>query len=637
MGKGIVQVRKGIASLWSSANTILKDGELGYDKTNRRIKVGDGSTPWNTLPVTTNTWIATSGTPSNSVGMDGDLAWDAAAKTVYGPKAAGVWPAGQSLQGPQGNPGSTGSTGPGVPTGGAADTFLAKIDATNYNTSWRTPAQVAALLPTATTTTAGTMSAADKTRLSNLAFGYANLLDYGGDSTGVTPITTPLNNAIAALPAGGVVFLPPGTYLENTAPYIVAANNITILGAGENATVLKTTNTTGDQLRVTGYGSKVRDIQIQGPGTSTTSSKTAGIGLDIQSTEGEVINVSFAYQASCLRLGGHLTNADGIFARYWTLNGIIVDHQSDHQISRVVMDNAVATLPTGAGIDVRVSASLVLDMLNIIHANWCLNLSPAAGVTIPSVKATNCFFDTSVIGCRMAGAGSVYRSEFTNCWFSSMSQYGVLMAATTAGVSIDGITWVNCDFYNNVGGTTTGIAVTTSNIGKWKMVGCTVAGWTVGIQLIPGASHFPTILSNTIGSVSAFGVNGTGISVPGGTYKGLVMIGNDVVDNTTAISLGAVSATAANYRIIDNAGINPRGTELRPVATPVAGTTYTNNTGFRVQVMHKNSAAPSAVIINGTTYTVAFLASQVFTVTLEPGGTIAFTGGTHTSWSWIGM
>ena len=56
--------------------------------------------------------IQTSGAPSNSVGINGQFAWDAAASTLYGPKSNGVWPAGVVLLGAQGPAGPTGPQGP---------------------------------------------------------------------------------------------------------------------------------------------------------------------------------------------------------------------------------------------------------------------------------------------------------------------------------------------------------------------------------------------------------------------------------------------------------------------------------------------------------------------------------------------
>lgn len=492
-------------------------------------------------------------------------------------------------------------------------------------------------MPAATTTTAGHMPAASQKIISSFALGIVNIVDYGADTTGVTPITTALNNAVAAFGgAGGVVMFPPGSYLENTAPYIVAANNIKLWApSGANSTVIKTSNTTGDQLRLTGYGCAIEGFSIQGPGTGTTSNKTAGIGLDIQSTEGRATGCSFAFHFDACRIGGTLVDVDDLWVRYFKANGIVVDQNSDHRITRVSMVNNAATLPTGAGIDVRVTASLVLEQLNIIASNFALNLSPTIGVTIPSIKGTDCFFDTSAVGVRMAGAGSVLRSEFTNCWFSSMSTAGIMMTPATAG-GVDGITFTNCDIYNNVAGTTNGV-LTNTNVGKWKMVGCSIAGWTNGVNLVAGSLHYPTMVGNTIGAVSAFTANGTGIAFGAGTYKGLMLSNNDVVDNT-AVQTGysGVVVSAANaglFRVVDNPGLNPIGVVTTP-AVAASTVAMPNLTGVRVLV-RLSGGTVTAYTVNGVATGLVAAATLLFP--LEPGSTLAITYSVVPTMKWIGQ
>jgi hypothetical protein len=60
-----------------------------------------------------------SGAPANGLGVDGDFYIDPIAQLIYGPKAAGVWPAGVNYKGAQGQQGSAGSQGqqglPGTP------------------------------------------------------------------------------------------------------------------------------------------------------------------------------------------------------------------------------------------------------------------------------------------------------------------------------------------------------------------------------------------------------------------------------------------------------------------------------------------------------------------------------------------
>lgn len=47
--KNTLSVRKGTATEWSNANPVLASGEPGFDTTNNILKIGDGSTAWNSL------------------------------------------------------------------------------------------------------------------------------------------------------------------------------------------------------------------------------------------------------------------------------------------------------------------------------------------------------------------------------------------------------------------------------------------------------------------------------------------------------------------------------------------------------------------------------------------------------------
>lgn len=44
-----IQVKRGLAADWTSQNTILSTGEFGYEKDTGKLKIGDGTTPWNSL------------------------------------------------------------------------------------------------------------------------------------------------------------------------------------------------------------------------------------------------------------------------------------------------------------------------------------------------------------------------------------------------------------------------------------------------------------------------------------------------------------------------------------------------------------------------------------------------------------
>jgi len=62
----VIQVKRGSASSWTSANTVLAAGEIGFETDTKKMKVGDGSTAWTSLGYTVVdlTSAALTGTPT---------------------------------------------------------------------------------------------------------------------------------------------------------------------------------------------------------------------------------------------------------------------------------------------------------------------------------------------------------------------------------------------------------------------------------------------------------------------------------------------------------------------------------------------------------------------------------------------
>jgi hypothetical protein len=46
-----IQIRRGTAAQWSSANPVLASGEFGYETDTGKFKIGDGTTAWNSIAV----------------------------------------------------------------------------------------------------------------------------------------------------------------------------------------------------------------------------------------------------------------------------------------------------------------------------------------------------------------------------------------------------------------------------------------------------------------------------------------------------------------------------------------------------------------------------------------------------------
>jgi len=49
----IIQIKRGTAAAWTSANPTLNAGEMGFETDTKKMKVGDGSTAWTSLAYTT--------------------------------------------------------------------------------------------------------------------------------------------------------------------------------------------------------------------------------------------------------------------------------------------------------------------------------------------------------------------------------------------------------------------------------------------------------------------------------------------------------------------------------------------------------------------------------------------------------
>jgi len=51
-----IQLRRGTAAQWTSANPTLASGEPGFETDTRKLKIGNGSAAWTALPYTVDTW-----------------------------------------------------------------------------------------------------------------------------------------------------------------------------------------------------------------------------------------------------------------------------------------------------------------------------------------------------------------------------------------------------------------------------------------------------------------------------------------------------------------------------------------------------------------------------------------------------
>jgi hypothetical protein len=68
-----IQIRRGTAANWTSANPTLAEGELGYETDTGKIKAGDGSTAWTSLGYISGTGALTEVSSDTTPQLGGDL------------------------------------------------------------------------------------------------------------------------------------------------------------------------------------------------------------------------------------------------------------------------------------------------------------------------------------------------------------------------------------------------------------------------------------------------------------------------------------------------------------------------------------------------------------------------------------
>lgn len=62
-----IQLRRDTSTNWTTKNPILKSGEAGYDTTNKKLKIGDGVTNWNSLAYFTDIYLNASNINSGTL------------------------------------------------------------------------------------------------------------------------------------------------------------------------------------------------------------------------------------------------------------------------------------------------------------------------------------------------------------------------------------------------------------------------------------------------------------------------------------------------------------------------------------------------------------------------------------------
>jgi hypothetical protein len=156
-----------------------------------------------------------------------------------------------------------------------------------------------------------------KAKLSEI---WISVKDFGAKGDGIAIDTTAIQaaiNRVAAL-GGGVVYLPPGTYIVDAA-LTVGHNGVSIQGAGLGVTLIKCTSTSANLLT---YASGVGSFSLR---DFATTPSTGSTGALVSATSGSSIFVSNVFMNGTHRTGVSLTGCSSVVIDGCALNTIDAD------------------------------------------------------------------------------------------------------------------------------------------------------------------------------------------------------------------------------------------------------------------------------------------------------------------------
>lgn len=432
-----------------------------------------------------------------------------------------------------------------------------------------------------------------------------NVLDFGATGDGVTNDTAAIQSALDAvkLAGGGFLYLPAGVYAISDALVLTGINNMIFAGAGDDASIIKSTSTTNDVFFDSGtsFFRTFRDFSI-----SSSVTKTAGNSFNLAGERrglftriritGHFNGFNFVGFEQTELLSCSITKPSGAGAAIicgtagsagqganLLINSCFLRGQDDVTQTNTLGNYGIVIFDVDAvwGLDTDIGAFLLNDML-----------------IEPSTRSANhyftqCFFDATVgSDCvQIKGAGVKQQITFNGCWFASAGKLagGNIEAcglrAFNAGAYQD-IIFSGTRFFNSAG---SGILVEFPNC-DFVISGCSF--YFNGVDAV--TNKFGFFLSPA--SVGSIGPNLTGCVSGGNGGNGFRFDTN--ARNYSAVGCNVqdgISNSGSGGVLSKNIGYNPVSSSLTVTASPFS---YTNNTGDTQTVIIAGGAV-SIINLNG--------------------------------------
>jgi parallel beta-helix repeat protein len=389
---------------------------------------------------------------------------------------------------------------------------------------------------------------------------FYNVKDYGVKGNGTADDGAALNATIAAVIAagGGIVYLPPGTYLHNAADILINGDNVVLQGAGPSSIIKNGTSNAINGIKVSGANHVIiRDLAVDGNRTNIVSPPAIGSQYAVLS------NIWFT--------GCDDVRVENCVIHEHYAGGILADSTNNIYIS----DNRIYS-GNDNGVFLRPSAG------NVACTNATISGNIASGMAFSGLGAIRCSYvtfadnvcfsngPTAAQGCGIGAEGCSYVTISNNVCYSNAIQ-GIQIRYTNEGGSTIGSSHVTCAgnvIYNHTStnGDAGGILVNGDDI---------------------------VLFGNLIYS-NAFGVNLTDIS---GISCTNCFFGDNTVRNNSNVGI-RIGSTAVTNMILDNNVVTGNASHGLYTITRVMvqGGIYAGNTGGGHNGIYLDTGSDGSII-----------------------------------------
>jgi len=382
--------------------------------------------------------------------------------------------------------------------------------------------------------------------------GAVSIAQFGAMGDSATDNLGAFNAAIAALPFGGAIVIPPGDYVSSGP--IVLPFGVSLRGSGRGASTLTMACNANPNITMN-TSCEISGLQIVGRGTQTGAmvlmQGNGGVlrdftmqnyfgGILIQGASSSALAVGATIQ------GGNMFNpiVGGV--------GIGVDNFGGCMILDMVMAGPASGPQPAASFVIKNGDTLLLDNINATHHGPFLVEPPASNNTY-ALMITNCLFDSNYdsSAASFLPAGNIIDTVITNTWFGLSHGHGLVLSPTATGV-ISGMEVTGCQFIGNTGGSgininaTGGAIVTGINI----MGGRAEANSSNGAHLLGTGVLGVTFNGFRAGNYGGRGPNGGAGILTAGSVDRYVITNCSLWGNTGAAL--ADTSTGTNKTVANN-------------------------------------------------------------------------------------